>query len=100
MSSWRTRLVDHATLPYPEDVHLILFQAKVLGAFKLARFAYDRLQRQRVPLLWQDQIDLDMLTVQVHGSRHDSCCARSCYEPLLHALSHAMTLKESCTLRV
>ncbi|CAM9369469.1 unnamed protein product [Ectocarpus fasciculatus] len=39
-------------------------QAKVLGAFKLARFAYDRLQRQRVPPLWQDQIDLDMLTVQ------------------------------------
>lgn len=42
-------------------------QAKVLGAFKLARFAYDRLQRQRVPPLWQDQIDLDMLTVQVSG---------------------------------
>ncbi|CAM9228975.1 unnamed protein product, partial [Ascophyllum nodosum] len=39
-------------------------QAKISGAFKLARFAYDRLQRQRVPLLWQDQIDLDMLTVQ------------------------------------
>ncbi|CAM9409830.1 unnamed protein product [Pylaiella littoralis] len=42
-------------------------QAKVLGAFKLARFAYDRLQRQRVPPLWQDQIDLDMLTVQASG---------------------------------
>ncbi|CAM9531119.1 unnamed protein product [Ectocarpus sp. 6 AP-2014] len=39
-------------------------QAKVLGAFKLARFAYDRLQRQRVPPLWQDQIDLDMLTAK------------------------------------
>ena len=37
----------------------------MLGAFKLARFAYDRLQRQRVPPFWQDQIDLDMLTVQV-----------------------------------
>lgn len=45
-------------------LNLLILQAKVLGAFKLARFAYDRLQRQRVPPLWQDQIDLDMLTVQ------------------------------------
>lgn len=44
---------------------MLFIQAKVLGAFKLARFAYDRLQRQRVPPFWQDQIDLDMLTVQV-----------------------------------
>lgn len=39
-----------------------------MGAFKLARFAYDRLQRQRVPPLWQDQIDLDLLMVQVEPS--------------------------------
>lgn len=50
----------------PHSTRCALFvQAKVLGAFKLARFAYDRLQRQRVPPFWQDQIDLDMLTVQV-----------------------------------
>ena len=54
----------HAFSPL-ENHHLLFAQAKVLGAYKLARFAYDRLQRQKVPALWQDQIDLDMLCVQV-----------------------------------
>ncbi|CAM9316512.1 unnamed protein product, partial [Laminaria digitata] len=54
-------------------------QAKVLGAFKLARFAYDRLQRQRVPPLWQDQIDLDMLTVQAKPVRDSPELFAACF---------------------
>eukprot|EP00903_Cladosiphon_okamuranus_P013353 g12445.t1 len=54
-------------------------QAKVLGAFKLARFAYDRLQRQRVPPFWQDQIDLDMLTVQAKPVRDSPELFAACF---------------------
>jgi hypothetical protein len=38
---------------------------QALGAYKLARFAYDRLQQHRVPPSWQDAVDLDMLAIQV-----------------------------------
>ncbi|CAM9146601.1 unnamed protein product, partial [Hapterophycus canaliculatus] len=54
-------------------------QAKVMGAFKLARFAYDRLQRQRVPPLWQDQIDLDLLMVQAKPVRDSPELFAACF---------------------
>ncbi|CAM9548057.1 unnamed protein product, partial [Choristocarpus tenellus] len=54
-------------------------QAKILGAFKLARFAYDRLQRQQIPPLWQDQIDFDMLTVQAKPVRDSPELLVACF---------------------
>jgi len=39
-------------------------QGKALGAFKLARYAFDRLQHLKVPLSWTNQIDTDMITIQ------------------------------------
>jgi intraflagellar transport protein 122 len=39
-------------------------QGKALGAFKLARYAFDRLQHLKVPSSWTNQIDLDMITIQ------------------------------------
>jgi len=39
-------------------------QGKALGAFKLARYAFDRLQHLKVPLSWTNQIDTDMMTIQ------------------------------------
>lgn len=41
---------------------------QALGAYKLARFAYDRLQQHRIPPSWQDAVDLDMLAIQVDSS--------------------------------
>lgn len=39
-------------------------QAQSLGAFKLARMAYDKLQVLRVPPTWQHQIDLSCLAIR------------------------------------
>merc|ERR1740130_832059 len=39
-------------------------RGKALGAFKLARYAFDRLQHLKVPLSWTNQIDTDMMTIQ------------------------------------
>merc|ERR1719199_143476 len=39
-------------------------QAQNLGAFKLARMAYDKLQVLRVPPTWQHQIDLSCLAIR------------------------------------
>jgi intraflagellar transport protein 122 len=38
--------------------------AKDLGAYKLARFAYDKLQQLRLPNNWIDQIDLSTITIR------------------------------------
>merc|ERR1719356_2152133 len=39
-------------------------QAQSLGAYKLARMAYDKLQVLRVPPTWQHQIDLNSLAIR------------------------------------
>eukprot|EP00927_Polykrikos_kofoidii_P071466 TRINITY_DN6772_c0_g1_i1.p1 TRINITY_DN6772_c0_g1~~TRINITY_DN6772_c0_g1_i1.p1 ORF type:complete len:1294 (+),score=238.21 TRINITY_DN6772_c0_g1_i1:115-3996(+) len=39
-------------------------QAQTLGAYKLARMAYDKLQALRVPPTWQHQIDLSCLAIR------------------------------------
>jgi intraflagellar transport protein 122 len=39
-------------------------QAQSLGAFKLARMAYDKLQVLRVPPTWQHQIDISCLSIR------------------------------------
>merc|ERR1712072_626235 len=39
-------------------------QAQNLGAYKLARMAYDKLQILRVPPTWQHQIDLSCLSIR------------------------------------
>jgi intraflagellar transport protein 122 len=39
-------------------------QAKALGANKLARFALERLQTFKVPIAWQEQVDLFALTIR------------------------------------
>merc|ERR1719326_1577893 len=39
-------------------------QAQNLGAYKLARMAYDKLQVLRVPPTWQHQIDLSCLAIR------------------------------------
>jgi len=77
-------------------------QAKVLGAFKLARFAYDRLQQLKVPGTWEDNIDLDVLTIQAKPVRDNPELAPVCYRcgstnPLLNPFSNQNTVGDKCT---
>jgi len=82
-------------------------QAKLLGAYKLARFAYERLNSLRVPPAWQDQLDLDMLTVQAKPVRDTPELLPVCYRcgstnPLLTpvqqaGLSQASSSGDICT---
>ena len=77
-------------------------QAKVLGAFKLARFAYDRLQQLKVPFTWEDNIDLDVLTIQAKPVRDNPELAPVCYRcgstnPLLNPFSNQNTVGDKCT---
>ena len=39
-------------------------QGKNLGAFKLARFAFEKLGELKLPSAWTDQIDLAVMTIQ------------------------------------
>lgn len=39
-------------------------QSKNLGAFKLARFAYDKLQATRVPVRFQEAVDLGSIMIR------------------------------------
>ena len=39
-------------------------QGNALGAYKMARMAFDRLGNYRVPPSWQDAVDLTVLTIQ------------------------------------
>jgi len=69
-------------------------QAKTLGAYKLARFAYERLNQLRVPPAWVDQLDLDMLTVQAKPVRDTPEILPICYRcgssnPLLAPIQQA-----------
>ena len=48
-------------------------QAKHLGAYKLARFAYDKLQHMKVPDEWQEQLDLELVTPSPCATTR-SCC--------------------------
>ena len=77
-------------------------QAKVLGAFKLARFTYDRLQQLKVPEAWEDNIDLDMMTIQAKPVRDNPELAPVCYRcgstnALLNPFNNTNTMGDKCT---
>jgi intraflagellar transport protein 122 len=64
-------------------------QAKTLEAFKLARFAYDKLQQLTIPRGWTDEIDFDLITMQCkpYADKEDllPICNRCCTtNPLLN----------------
>ncbi|CAJ1388806.1 unnamed protein product [Effrenium voratum] len=65
---WRYVNTNGAYVPLGISRVYILYalakQAQSLGAFKLARMAYDKLQVLRVPPTWQHQIDLACLAIR------------------------------------
>jgi intraflagellar transport protein 122 len=76
-------------------------QAKELGAHKLARYAYEQLQLQRVPPSWQDQVDLDMLAIQAKPVRDDPELLPVCYRcgstnPLINPVSNPLVRGDVC----
>jgi intraflagellar transport protein 122 len=38
--------------------------ARDLGAYKLARYTYDKLQQLRLPIAWLDQVDFATITIR------------------------------------
>ena len=54
-------------------------QSKALGANKLARVALERLQTFKVPIAWQEQVDLFALTIRARPPADDDELQPSCF---------------------
>jgi intraflagellar transport protein 122 len=77
-------------------------QAMSLGAFKLARHAYDRLGTLQTLSKKQDEIELDMLIVQAKPVRDDPDILPVCYRcsstnPLLNPFTNKFAKGDVCT---
>lgn len=77
-------------------------QAMSLGAFKLARNAYDRLSRLKIPPRKVDEVELDMLLVQAKPVRDDPEHLPVCYRcgsvnPLLNPFTNRFAKGDVCT---
>ncbi|KAJ3016424.1 hypothetical protein HKX48_004032 [Thoreauomyces humboldtii] len=63
--------------------------SQALGAFKLARYTYDKLQTMNVPAMWQEVIDVGTLTIRAKPLLDKETLQPVCYQcstinPLLH----------------
>lgn len=77
-------------------------QSMLLDSFKLARHAYDRLNKLQVPARWQDDIEHDMLIVQAKPVRDSPDQLPSCYRcsstnPLLNPFTNKYAKGDVCT---
>ena len=50
--------------PYSNTLYALAKQSRNLGAFKLARFAFEKLQSLRIPPRFQESIDLGSITIR------------------------------------
>jgi intraflagellar transport protein 122 len=77
-------------------------QAMQLGAFKLARNAYDRLSRLKIPDRKLEEVELEMLLVQAKPVRDDPDHLPVCYRcgsvnPLLNPFTNRFAKGDVCT---
>ena len=77
-------------------------QAMLLGAFKLARNAFERLSKLTVPDRRTDEVELDMLLVQAKPVRDDPDILPVCYRcgttnPLLNPFTNRFAKGDVCT---
>ncbi len=77
-------------------------QAMLLGAFKLARHAYDRLSKLTVPERKVEEVEVDMLLVQAKPVRDDPDHLPVCYRcssinPLLNPFTNKMARGDVCS---
>lgn len=86
--------IHHMSAP-PRGVRLVnvffvlATKAREMGAFKLARTAYQRLQTMRVPPAWQNEVDLQTVLIRSkpfvdHEDLLPICCRCSTTNPLLN----------------
>lgn len=81
---------DSSAVPGVSRKHIVYTLAKFassLGAFKLARAAYDRLQHLRLPAEWQEHVDVASLNLRAQPFRdrddmNVTCCCCSFLNPL------------------
>jgi intraflagellar transport protein 122 len=77
--------------------------AKQLGAFKLAQTVYHQLQHLKLPEAWQEQVDIDTLTIQAKSTFSDSqellpiCYRCGTSNPLLNPFTSAFSHGDVCT---
>ena len=77
-------------------------QAMVLGAFKLARSAYDKLGKLQIPSRRQAEVELDMLIIQAKPVRDDTDHVPVCYRcgatnPPLNPFNNKFAKGDVCT---
>lgn len=77
-------------------------QAMKLGAFKLARHAYDRLGKLQIPARRQGEVELDMLIIQAKPVRDDTDHLPVCYRcsstnPPLNPFTNKFAKGDVCT---
>ena len=77
-------------------------QAMVLGAYKLSRFAYDRLGKLQVPASKQAEVEMDMLSIQAKPIRDNAdvlpvCFRCSATNPLLNPFTSKYAKGDVCT---
>ena len=83
-------------------IYTLARQAMVLGAFKLARDAYDRLSKLQIPNKRIDEVEIDMLLVQAKPVRDNPDHLPVCYRcsmpnPLLNPFTNKFAKGDVCT---
>ncbi|KND02004.1 uncharacterized protein SPPG_02510 [Spizellomyces punctatus DAOM BR117] len=70
--------------------------ARALGAYKLARYAYDKLQTMNVPPIWQETVDVGTLTIRSQPGLDKETLQPICYQ--CSAINPLLNPKgDSCT---
>lgn len=77
-------------------------QSMILGTYKLARLAFDRLSKLKLPLQKQEEIELDMMIVQAKPVRDNMDHLPVCYRcgstnPLLNPFTNKFAKGDVCT---
>lgn len=83
-------------------IYTLARQAMVLGAYKLARDAYDRLSKLQIPSKRIEEVELDMLLVQAKPVRDNPDHLPVCYRcsmpnPLLNPFTNKFAKGDVCT---
>eukprot|EP00658_Telonema_sp_P-2_P030761 TRINITY_DN23172_c0_g1_i6.p1 TRINITY_DN23172_c0_g1~~TRINITY_DN23172_c0_g1_i6.p1 ORF type:complete len:927 (-),score=291.38 TRINITY_DN23172_c0_g1_i6:285-2963(-) len=73
-------------------------QANALGAFKLARFAYDQLHLLKVPRKWQDDLELDTLKARAKPHVDDDDLLPTCFNCSTEKLPLINTEGDKCSV--
>ena len=71
-------------------------QAKNLRGFKLARYAYEKLQALRIPPRFQEAIDLGSVTIRSKPFHDSEVSVRACMYACYHPIQTVPRLRGEC----